>query len=128
MAVTLSGFKSYAGLGPGSITSKLNVPSDDVITLHLNLCKKIVSSILGIPKTDPLPESDANTVATYFLCNFYLQTRSVLNRNTEVSIDMISENQVLNYRESLLPSVMRALTGMVCRDRDVSAFMPEVQT
>ena len=126
--ITLSGFKNYSQFGEGGLTSKINIPSDDVITLHLNLCKKIVSSILGISKTDPLPDSDANDVAVYFLCNFYLQTRSVLNHNTEVSIEMLSESRILNYRETLLPSVLRAVTGMVCRDRDVSAFMPEVQT
>jgi len=109
------------------ILGRLNIPSDSVLNLILSQAQKVCLGIAGLSSAPDTPTFES---AVYFLGRYYLETRTKQQRQDGQSVagEIWEEKQVNQGIEDtkIHDAVMRILTGMLTADRDVTAFMPEV--
>ena len=132
MAVTMSGFKEFCLISnaKASALGHLNIPSDEVLRIYLDSAGDIVKSMLGLKRTDSLPSVSTRVDhAVYLLANFYRQHNSALEKVSEMEIqDLIGERETRNFNKEIQPALFKMITGLLARDRNNLAFMPEVST
>ena len=127
--VTLSGFKEYAnfpGSAKGVLTNELGIPTDSVIQSQLNSSMSIVRDLLALPAADPLPDNSRIDTSVYLLTQFLIENRSTQERVSAINIDDdIKEQKTSYYRSQLKTAIFKQVEGLLHKDKNVLAFMPE---
>ena len=111
----------------GYMSNRLRPQSDFVLNLVLSQAQKICLGIAGLSSAPDTPTFES---AVYFLARYYLETRTKkqVQDSQDVTNSIWEEKNVNQGIEDtkVHKGVMRVLTGMLTADREVTAFMPEV--
>ena len=131
MPVTLSGFKTFSGIGGEKNASSPvkyglgNFP-DSLATSLLNVSTSVVRDMLGLMDSEELPEDERVINAIYLLCQFYIQNRDVQEYEDTVTIDELVRSKKLSYyRANVKGPLMKQILGMLSKFRKVSRFIPD---
>ena len=106
--------------------NRFRPPSDSVLNLILSQAQKVCLGIAGLSSAPDTPTFEAGV---YFLGRYYLETRTKKQSQIGFSIHIVEGKFVNQGIEDtkVHDAVMRILTGMLTADREVTAFMPEVE-
>ena len=111
-----------------AVLNRLFNPSNFLLRLMLNQSVAVCMGIIGSPAQ--MPTTDTFKGGVFFYGRYLLETRSKTGR--QIGSDMTSgvfEERDVNpgiEDSKVHKAVMRILTGMLTPDREVTAFLPEV--
>lgn len=88
---------------------RINTDDDDTLVQSLiNAANSVVRSILGLGKTDDLPDNARVDLAINYLTLFYYENRSFVK----------AENS---------KALIRVVSSLLDQDKDHASFMPEIE-
>ena len=131
MPATLSGFKTFSGLGEEVNSSSIikrgmGVFPDPLITSFLSVSEDICRDMCGLEEIEPTPDNERFTNAIYLLAHYFLQNRDFQEFTDRTKLDEIAESTRLSYyRANVREPLMKQILGMLSKFRKVSRFIPD---